>query len=184
MSIEQKLDRIIDLLEKLTNETTINLPPVSVRSEMNNLNSEVSKDVQGEIFTLDGTVQEDGSIICNPMKETRTTVGWSLKKDDTNSLLPEVNKSISKQNNIDSFIPDTQTKNISQGINLLLCYYPEAKLLVGYDQEIVVVLPYTERVTENVSDTLKLLGWEHLEFLPWMWQYRAEGYVYDYYKDN
>ena len=81
-------------------------------------------------------------------------------------------------------ITDKQTKNISQGINLLLCYYPEAKLIVGYDQEIVMVLPYNERVTENVSNTLKLLGWGHLEFLPWMWEYKAEGCVADYYEEK
>ena len=40
----------------------------------------VCKDEKGEIFTLDGTVKEDGSIVCEPMTESRTIVGWSVKK--------------------------------------------------------------------------------------------------------
>lgn len=34
-------------------------------------------DEKGEVFILDGTVQEDGTIVCEPMTETRTIVGWS-----------------------------------------------------------------------------------------------------------
>ena len=80
---------------------------------------------------------------------------------------------------------DTQTKNITQGINLLLSYYPEAKLLVGYDQEIVMTLPYKDRiVAKELEDKLINLGWKHLKFIPWMWQYRVEGSVYDYYVES
>ena len=76
---------------------------------------------------------------------------------------------------------DTQTKNITQGINLLLSYYPEAKLLTGYEQEIVMILPYKDTVVaEELEHTLVSLGWEHLEFVPWMWEYRVEGSIYDY----
>ena len=77
---------------------------------------------------------------------------------------------------------DTQTKNITQGINLLLSYYPEAKLLTGYDQEIVMILPYKDRVVaRELEDKLISLGWKHLEFVPWMWEYRVEGSIYNYY---
>lgn len=80
---------------------------------------------------------------------------------------------------------DTQTKNVSQGINLMLSYYPEAKLLVGYDQDIVMVLPYSERVvSKELEDKLVSLGWEHLEYIPWMWEYRTEGSVYGYYEEK
>ena len=79
---------------------------------------------------------------------------------------------------------DTQTKNITQGINLLLSYYPEAKLLTGYDQEIVMILPYKDRVVaEELEDKLISLGWEHLKFVPWMWEYRVEGCIYNYHKE-
>ena len=75
---------------------------------------------------------------------------------------------------------DTQTKNITQGINLLLSYYPKAKLLIGYDQEILMILPYKDRVVaKELEDTLISLGWKHLEFIPWMWEY-----IYIYIKNS
>lgn len=67
----------------------------------------------------------------------------------------------------------------------MLSYYPEAKLLVGYDQEIVMVLPIQEKVvSKELEDKLIDLGWEHLKFIPWMWQYRVEGSVYSYYEEK
>jgi hypothetical protein len=76
---------------------------------------------------------------------------------------------------------DKQTKNISQGINLLLCYYPETKLLVDYDKEIVMILPKDIRLEDHLGITLKRLGWENLEYYPYMWQYKVEGDVAEYY---
>lgn len=125
--IEDKLDKIIDLLEKLTNETTVINTPITVKSEDKNAGIDVNKhlyelvnkvqrrtsepkrvtneeftqrlkeidwakiiepkikiackDEKSEIFTLEGTIQENRSIVCEPMTESRIIVGWSLKKD-------------------------------------------------------------------------------------------------------
>ena len=95
-----------------------------------------------------------------------------------NYLNERENLSVSELVSEENSEVDTQTKNITQGINLLLSYYPEAKLLTGYDQEIVVILPYKDIVVaKELEDKLISL----LEFVPWMWEYRVEGSVYDYY---
>ena len=45
-----------------------------------------------------------------------------------------------------------------------------------------MTLPYKDRVVaKELEDKLISLGWKHLEFVPWMWEYRVEGSVYDYY---
>lgn len=125
------------------------------------------KSVDDKVHILEGTIQDDGSIICEPLTEKITVV-------DSYGL-----KSLGQM--LDTEVTDTQTENIVEGILLLVTNYPKAKLLVDYDKEIMMILPKEERVSEELSTELVSLGWENLKYKPWMWPFKVEGYVADYY---
>lgn len=87
-----------------------------------------------------------------------------------------------KMNEVRQINPtDKQTREIVQGILFLITNYPEAKLLVDYDNEIIMILPKETRVPDDEREVLVRLGWENLEYKPWMWQFQVEGYVAEYY---
>lgn len=76
---------------------------------------------------------------------------------------------------------DKQTREIVQGILFLITNYPEVKLLVDYDKEIMMILPKEIRVSNDEREVLIGLGWDNLTYKPWMWQFRVDGYVAEYY---
>lgn len=78
-------------------------------------------------------------------------------------------------------VTDSQTEAVIEGVLLLIANHPKAKLLVDYDKEIMIILPKEERVSQELSKELINLGWENLEYKPWMWQFKVEGAVAEYY---
>ncbi len=76
---------------------------------------------------------------------------------------------------------DKQTRQVIQGILFLITNYPEVKLLIDYDKEIMMILPKKIRVSDDKREVLVRLGWENLEYKPWMWQFKVDGAVADYY---
>lgn len=76
---------------------------------------------------------------------------------------------------------DLQTAQVLQGVILIINNCPEAKLLLGYDQNIIVALPYGHTLSEDISEVLKRWGWYNRSTLTHIWDYKVEGSVYDYY---
>jgi hypothetical protein len=70
LNSDKKLNLLAREIIKFKNISWVNLP-VKVLCKSSE---------EGEIFTLNGLVQEDGSIICEPMTENRSIVDWSLGK--------------------------------------------------------------------------------------------------------